>query len=390
MEQMQDSGGTEYLWCVNGVDAPKRLDAALAVTAWTGVVAVPTTAHILRVWKNRMIWVEKGNLRIHFSAIGDPLLYDANHFIIVKSSDEDVEPITWLEVLGDNLLVFKKNSVWSVYAEPPNPALKRIGTPGCEDRFQTCVVGDRVYFWSRNGVWSCDGTAAPDYETQNIENYLREHHNFAQASKVRMCSSRDRRVFLALATGSNTENNMLLELATDIAEEQGGQAPWLKHNLPVASMCIFRPVETDELMGGASNANAIHILFKGPNDDGVPIMSFWWSSWKALLGEEPIERLRRLNLQMEGLATVSVYKDFSDSPSFVAQITTPNPIDYAWDGGPWEPGPWEEAPRIGFNRVRPESLARYHSFKVSNNDMALPMNVFTVEMIVRGNGELHT
>ena len=401
MEQMQNAAGAEMLWAVNGVDQPRKITPGFVVANW-GAGSPAITSSIIRVWKNRMV-VSAGaygvaplTMRVDFSKIGDPETFGANDFQIIKGSEEDVEPITWLEVLGDNLIVFKKNSVWSIYAEPPNIALKRLGEPGCQDRFQTCVVGDRVYWWSRNGVWSTDGVEAPVYESKAIENFILENHNFALASKVRLCSSRDRRVFVALAIDSSSiGNNQMLELVTDLQDDSGNsvQGPWLRHDLPAASMCSFRPVETDVLMAGAADAAKVHTLFSGASDDGVAIRSFWWSSWQALYGEEPIERLRRLNFQMDGMARVDVYRDFEDIPAFTATLTRPGAGgDTLWDGGLWDGGLWTSSVgQAGFLRARPETRGRYHSVKVSNDDLVIGMKILSIEMMVRGGTkELHT
>jgi hypothetical protein len=291
-------------------------------------------------------------------------------------------------VLGDNLLVFKKNSVWSVYAGPPAPALKRLGTPGCEDRFQTSTLGDRTYWWARSGVWSTEGVNAPRYESRAIENFIVDNHNFAASGKVRVCASRDRRLFVSLALVGSSQNNHLLEMVTDLGEK--GKGPWLRHNLRLSSLCTFRPVEKDLLMGGGSFANVVYKVFEGVTDDGVAISSFWWSSWKSLFGEEPLERLRRVNLQMDGTAEVAIYKDFEEVPSFVASLTTPGGLDAGWDGGTWDGGLWESAGSAGFMRTRPETLARYHAIRVSNEDLTRPMDVFAIEWRVRGAKELHT
>jgi hypothetical protein len=392
MEQMQDSSGIEFLWAVNGVDTPRKISPAFVVTNW--VLGTPPNPRLTRVWRNRMVTVGVDSYRLFFSDIGDPTVFGALSFVDVKGSEEDKEPITWMEVLGDNLIVFKENSVWSIYAEPPNIALKRVGVPGCESRFQTCVVGDRAYYWARNGVWSTDGTNAPEYESQAIENYIADFHNFSMVSKVRLASSRDRRVFVSLAVNSSSTNNQLLELVTDIdlSQTEGvARSPWLRHDLAVSSMCTFRPSETDVLIAGAADNNRLHTLFTGTDDAGVAISCYWQSSWKALFGEEPLERLRRLNVMMDGVATLEVFTDFDSEPVFSQDLDRPgSEDDFLWDGGLWDGGTWTAAGRAGFMRARPETRGRYHSIRVSNNDQTRGMLILLIEMMVRGSKEVHT
>jgi hypothetical protein len=404
MEQMMNASGAEKLWACNGVDTPRVISADQSVANW--VLAPAPNPILCRVWRNRMVVVGASSLRLWISNIGDPTTFPATNFIDVKGSEEDNESVTWLEVLGDDLIVFKENALWSVYAEPPNIATRRVGQPGCNSRFQTCVVQDRAYYWSRNGVWSTDGTDAPVYESEAIENLIIDHHDFTKAPNVRLASSRDRRVFVALAMDANSGNNTLLEMVTDInlrqlevPQDQQQQSlygdisrsPWLKHDLPVAGMCTFRPVEKDVLIAGAANASRLHELFRGTQDDGVAVKCHWHASWKALYGQEPLERLRRLNFQMDGVADVEVYTDFGMTPVFQARLERAGAgDDPLWDGGSWDVGAWDEMGSVGFLRTRPETRGRYHSIKVKNSDPTRPMLILLIEMMVRGSKELHT
>lgn len=387
MEDMQDSTGTQFLWACNGVDAPRRISTAFAVTNWTAMVDTDTDYHIIRVWRNRMVAVKKNSNRVYISAIGNPESFGALDFIDVKASDDDNDWITWMEVLGDNLIVFKKTSVWSMYAEPPAPAIRQVGGPGCEDRFQSSIVEGRCYFWNRTGLWSTDGQEEPTYEMGPIENYIKEQANHSRHNQVRVFPGKDRRVFVSLCSISATENDTLLELVPYLNSGERDGGPWLKHDLKVMGACTFRSGNVDKLVGGTSNAVGICNLFEGTNDEGVAIRSYWQSSWKALVDGEKYERLRRLNVLMEGQVTAQVLKDFDPSLVYSRFLEVPVGVDALWDGGVWDGGVWNSATFAGLRKSRPETRARYHSVKFEDNVLDKSFTVYSVEMMVRGGKE---
>lgn len=111
----------------------------------------------------------------------------------------------------------------------------------------------------------------------------------------------------------------------------------------------------------------------------LPIEARWQSSWMAIQGEEPKERLRRINAELSGLAQVEVYKDFESTPAFTQELPQAGVLkEYA------EPSAAGAAYR--FTRVRPETWGRFHSFRVKNiAGSKFLINFF--ELVVRGGKE---
>jgi hypothetical protein len=110
----------------------------------------------------------------------------------------------------------------------------------------------------------------------------------------------------------------------------------------------------------------------------------------SIQGEEPFERVRRLNVELSGDAVVDVFKDFSMSPDFSA--TLPNPgtapgTDIQWDGGQWDGGVWDPGQVYRFSRVRPESRGRFHSVRFRTLPGGLPFLINVAELAVRGGKE---
>jgi hypothetical protein len=295
-----------------------------------------------------------------------------------------------MEILGDYLIVFKKNSVWAV-TDPTSFDNRRIGGVGCEDRFMSAVLKGRAYYFNRQGVWSTDGVAEPRLESEKIENFITDNLNYAQISKVRLVASRDRRLFVALPFGANVENNRLLEFIPDLVAVEGATDPragaWSVHDLSVSAVCTFRPSNTDTLTAAASDAARVHHLFQGTNDEGSAITSYWQSGWKPLLQHEPKERIRRLNVEMSGQCVLDVFQDFSNSSKFSQQLTAPVDPDPLWDGGVWDGGVWDPVTAVALLRARPETRGRYHSVRFSNNVLDKSFTIYAVELALRGGKE---
>jgi hypothetical protein len=398
LEQMQDSAGLNRMWAANGVDTPRRIAEDLTVVSWVDSVGtnnLTTSVNMLRVWRNRMVIVSSAEpQRLRFSAIANPESFTDADFLDVRSSDDDLDPITWMEIAEDNLFIFKKNSVWIMVTGPPNPVVERLGTPGAEDRFQSCESEGRCYFFHRSGVWSTAGDS-PRMETEKIESYLQANLNYAQLSKVRMTATRSRRIYCAVPTSTSIENNRVIEVDPFINRIQAENAeaisiepqrlpPAVLHDFPCSSLCIFRAANEDEIVAGDAADDEIHRLFVGSNDDGVAIDARWKSSWLSLVPEEPLERLRRVSVLMSGDAVIDIYRDFFAGTYFSKVLSIPPIADSLWDGGQWDGGVWDESATAGLVRSRPESRARYHQFQIRNNQLDKSFTIQSIEMVVRG------
>ncbi len=396
-EQALDVAGAQQLWALNGVDAPKLISTTFAVAAWGNAPA----GSMCRLWKNRMCvaGVAATSQRLFFSDVGNPNAPAGSfgtNWVDIKSTEDDLDPITWLEVVGDYLVVFKRRSVW-VVDDPVTFSNRRIGAPGCESRFQSCVVDGRIYFFSRSGVYSTDGVEAPQEESYRIGNFLDENLNYALVSKVRLAASRDRRIFLSVPLGDSAINTHLFEglvaLRARIREGEEPQMPWVLHDLAVTSMATFRISDRDQFVAGLSLTGpepppwGLVKLFEGDSDEGQPIKAHWQTPWVALKPEEPFERLRRLNIEIAGRVVVEVMQDFSSSVKFSDVIEVPGASDVVWDGGVWDGDTWDPPSGVALARIRPEARGRYHSLKFSNALLNTKFTLYAVELMIRGGKE---
>jgi hypothetical protein len=112
----------------------------------------------------------------------------------------------------------------------------------------------------------------------------------------------------------------------------------------------------------------------------------------AIQGEEPFERVRRLNVELQGDAIVDVFKDFSTTPDFSATLPSAAVAggDFIWDNGShiWDDGGiWDPPNSYRFARVRPESRGRFHAIRFRNSPGGLPFLINVAELAIRGGKE---
>lgn len=394
-EQMEDVNSVDRLWTVNGTDTPKQFDAAGAISDWTATTGTVPNGKMLRVWKQRMIvaGVAGKPQHLYWSEPNDPRNWPVNNFLIVSGSEDDLDPITWLEVLGDVLIIFKKRSVWAIH-DPVAFNVRRIGTPGCEDRFQSAVIGGNCYYFARDGVYATNGIQT-DYVSEAINNWFPDNLNFDQLTRVRLAATRDRRLFVALPTFGHVLNNRMLELIPDLRARVRPQGrpvitsgPWVIHSYPVSSMATFRPGSEDRVVASATDEYKIHSLFEGDDDDGAAIPAFWMSGWKKIISEEPFERVRRINIEGSGQVTVELFTDFNLTPRFTGSINfDPGASPGVWDEGLWDVALWDSGTQAQLKRLRPETRGRYHAIRLSNSTLNTSFKVFAMELAIRGGKE---
>jgi hypothetical protein len=163
-------GTNQYVWIMrdptSGLASTKVNLTTAASVAWAGT---PPKGRCIANWKTRMVIggipSEVGRLR--FSDALNPESWPVNNFIDVKTTDGDAERIIGLEVVGEDLLVFKERSTWLVF-DPVTFDNRRLFSVGLYNRKFTCRYNDRVYWMDSSGIYSTDGTDVSK-ETASID-----------------------------------------------------------------------------------------------------------------------------------------------------------------------------------------------------------------------------
>jgi len=401
--QYPDATGADKVWMMNGTDPPQKWDGVASVTsAWAGT---PPAGNLCKVFGNRMfvIGVAATPQRAFFSPYGDPEATTAPYgYIDMRGPEDELDYFIDMGELGTRLYLFKRESVW-VMNDSATMANRRLGRPGVAGRFMLCEMNAKLYWFNQQGLWSTAGVAIA-YESGSINNWFPTNLNYAAVASSRLLSTRDsyQRMFLAVATNTsvNQKPNVIIEYVPNINFRRIGGRRYLLlpaffiHTIPIQAMCNVNTTGTSawQVVGSAADVTKLYTLFSGQTDDGAAISGYWKSSWMAIQGEEPFERIRRCNVELYGDCIVDIYKDFNITPDFSA--TLPNPAvsgDNTWDNPPnvWDTGidVWDPPNEYRFARVRPESRGRFHQVQFRTLPGGIPFYINVAEFAVRGGKE---
>lgn len=388
-QQAQDSTNNQWVWMLNGSDPAKKMNMGGLVSAWAGT---PPAGKILCEWKNRMMisGVAVQPQRLYYSDIANPESWPANNFIDIKSVDDEVDDILGLHVIGENLLVLKRNSVWVIF-DPVSFDNRRIAPVGVLNRACITDWSDRVFWASPSGIYSTDGDTIVE-EGVKIRPVLQNLGAWAAAHSKMITTHENTLMFIPWGN-SNPWNGVwvcYLQLT-----RRDGQHPWVYHGGNSSRMIhtsaavrvfnnimnIFNGVGVPGIIGVYSdgvNQFLTAMFFSSPIDQasdmstGIGVDMQYISPWLPLQGSENIERIRRLNIRGQGKpVTISVYKDGSLVSSFSKLVVT--------------------SPTDGLFRVRPETRGRFHQVRVSFNavfsDNPTSLSIHGIELKYRGGKE---
>lgn len=380
--QAADAANTQYVWCLNGTSTPQKYNIGTStLSAWGGS---PPNGTCLRVWKNMMVvgGVASQPQRLYYSKIADPETWTSpGGFIDIKSTDDEMDAIIALEVLGENLLVFKTNSVWLVF-DPVSFDNRRIDNVGILNHVGVAKYDQRVYWLNIRGVYSTDGDTVL-HEAKNI------YTQFSSVISIlptfgRIAITQDG-VLVVLARMSQFRVfAMRLGLKRD-----DGQHPWFNMgNQPLNNCSMF---VVGKFNGGVRDTCiGITSVTGSPQkpatialpSSGTLVHTYggstqartgqFFSRWMAIQGTENKERIRRVNLVVRGVNTatikVTVYVDllFATGAFYSGSLITFT----------------NSNPQV--IRVRPETRAQYHQVVL---DLSGWVQVRSIEIKYRGGKE---
>lgn len=122
----------DRVYCGNGVDAMQKWDGkALTTAEWKAGKGEIPKGGVLCVWENRMFisYVSTNIQRVFFSEYGDPEAETKEYgYVDVRASEDDLDAIQDLAVLGARLYILKRRNVF--YISSSVTMLNRhIGSP---------------------------------------------------------------------------------------------------------------------------------------------------------------------------------------------------------------------------------------------------------------------
>lgn len=381
-EVAKDALNVECVWMVNGRDQPRKWDG----TTLTNWVNMPARVNFIRLWKNRM--VAGGDYlypeRLWVSAIGNPELPSPPDFIDIRSSYDDRDPLTWCELSGDNLLVFKRNSTWQIY-DSNTLANQRLGYPGASSRNLSANLDGVVYFMNKEGLWATDGNHAPSLVDMKADILLTQGGGvFGEGYKDHLVVDevRQRLILLVIGNAVPPTVTMWYYYPPNTLNNPRKEGTWWRHYFtgdeiqPTAMTMHSGAYNTigisKDAIGIANTGTAVIVFpnadfYTGDDYGGVvvrPVASYWKSGVIALESLEKLERIRRLNLRVKNNVHVELTNELGHS--YEVDVT--------------------DTDAAGYVKLRPEVRGREFQVRFSNVD-GDNFEIQEVEFMFRGGKE---
>ena len=239
-----------------------------------------------------------------------PELWEALNYIDVGA--DDGQEITAMLSFGDQILVFKNQSVYAlVGTDDTTFALYTLDdTLGTEGTYAATAVAGRAWFLDeRTGVWQYDGAEFTNI-SEPIKDDLLDNLNREAAYKT-VVFWHDAKVYVSIPTGAQSSATQSLTYVYDTELQV-----WTKYDYGFVP-CPF-PMYSDlnitgptvslsnHLFGGIP-VKGVYEFNVGLNDDGDAISSYFTTPWMNVQNIADRHRLRRLEiLADEGDGTITV------------------------------------------------------------------------------------
>lgn len=361
--QSQDSAGTQYVWITNGASTMKKYNISTSTLSnWGGA---PPNGTCLKVWKNMMVigGVAAQPQRLYYSKIADPETWPANNFIDIKSTDDESDSIIALEVVGENLLVFKQSSLWVVF-DPVGFENRRVEGVGCVHRGCVVKYREQVYWVAIDGLYSTDGTDV-ELESKWVASIFTDFFFYKKYGRLSITEDD----LLLITNVEGWINGSAWGMRLDL-KRADGQHPWCNVSAGPLSCCgklavgrftggnpLLQPREqcmaimrAPGMFGSAQNPIIIQPPYT-PADhfyNGATALrgGFFFTTWTDLVDTEIYERIRRVNLSVSVLSgsadlDFNIYKNYGGTIGFTQTVSVPGVSQQLL-------------------RVRPDSRARSH------------------------------
>lgn len=263
----------DIMWGVDGSDAPIKWDG----TTQGNMGGSPPICLFIQLHKNYLFLAgnpASNRSRLYFSDLGLPESWPALNFIDVGKGDGD--SITGLQVLNDQLVIYKDHSCWVLQgSSPTNFVLRKATTEaGCMHGHAAVVNRNSAGIWDRTGFYFFDG-ARVVLASEKIEktilgggtNVGLNQRQFQKAAAVFF----KRKIYIALPEGGSSQltNNVVLVFDTL-------RNAWTVYRgIHASEFVIWRQQNADTLLYGSADQGQLYDMEQAAyNDDGNAIDAY--------------------------------------------------------------------------------------------------------------------
>ena len=225
----------------------------------------------------------------------------------------DSDPITGLFALSNQLLIFKRDSLYRLLGDRPgNYRIYPVNASMAQPVHTACVrVGDVLYFLTETGMYYFDGqTVRRAADADKIKAFLAD----ADLSDCRGAACRDR-LYFAVKTGGSAVNNALVtyDLPRGTYMVRDG---FTIHGLQADGGVLF-------LLAGDGRVCRFD---EGDSYDGAEIRAYWRTPMTDLGGKIAVKQLRELYLRGSG-GVIAVEAISGGATVFFDRLMPASPAD---------------------------------------------------------------
>ena len=211
----------------------------------------------------------------------------------VEVGDTDTDPIVGLCPLSNQLLIFKRDSIYRLLGDRPgNFRIYRVNAETEPMVNSSCILyGDTPFWMTGAGMYYFDGqTAQPMYNARNIQTFLAD----TSLTKCKGTENRDRLYF----TCRNTEGDAVI--VYDVTD----RTYMIRDGFQVSDI-----VGVSGKMFMVNNARYLYRFDEGPDYDGEPIEAYWQTPLTDLNDKPGIKLLQEMYIRGTGEAGAIVMVD---------------------------------------------------------------------------------
>ncbi len=253
-----------YMVGFNGVDAPFKWDG----TTVSALANAPADGSLPILFKEKLFCVPVSSpSQLWWSESFDPEDWPAEYYWEIKQGDGDT--ISCLRIFLGELTIFKHRSIHSFRGTDISDFYRDEidGCIGCVGPQAACVLGNRIYFVSEEGLFSFNGVSATPLHSTKIPKLWK---SINKEALDRACvTSWDGLVWFSLPYGDSTVNNMVI-----IYDPDGGKF-WPMDSVNASCFQSFHDGRELMLFSGDSVSGYVNRQDIGTDDFGLPISAYW-------------------------------------------------------------------------------------------------------------------
>lgn len=211
----------------------------------------------------------------------------------VEVGDTSGDPITGLRALSNQLLIFKRNSIYRLLGDrPSNFRVYRVYAEVEQMQNSACICyGDVPYWMTSGGLYYFDGqTALRSRTAKRISGFLRG----ADFSNCRAAKFGTKLYFTAYERERDKSNAGALRNADNalVLYDLERQTYMLRRGFGVADICMYN----NKLLM-VNDARYIYKLEEGEDYDGAPIEAYWNTPMTDLQQKQGVKTLHELYIR---------------------------------------------------------------------------------------------